>query len=223
MHPRYGTFRFLDFIPYWIMALCCIAVPLCWTFCSFSGDFLLVIPLLLFLCNEFALFQMATERFALGDHRITVRRMGCRREITVPENAVLVVSHADWISPFLENAGFLANNITLLKGKMAVSILANIPEETLDRELINMQTYTNTTIRWAFPEAFLYSVVLTGDVWEELRSWNCKSSSRKPCRGKSRSRKAMRRDSIRRRRIWHGSRNLSKSPIISLTRKKEHT
>ena len=74
----------------------------------------------------------------------------------------------------MEDAGFLANNITRLKGKTAVSILAHVPVERLTQEWTKMQTYTNTTIRRAFPDAFLYSVVLTGDVWEELRSWNCK-------------------------------------------------
>lgn len=174
MHPRYGAFRFLDFMPFWLMGLCCIFIPLFWIFDGFSGDFLLIIPLAILLRHEFALFRMATEQFSLGDHRITVRCMGRRREIAVPANAVLVVSLADWIPPFLEDAGFLANNITRLKGKTAVSILAHVPVERLTQEWTKMQTYTNTMIHRAFPDAFLYSVVLTGDVWEELRSWNCK-------------------------------------------------
>lgn len=28
MHPRYGAYRFLDFIPFWLMGLCCILILL---------------------------------------------------------------------------------------------------------------------------------------------------------------------------------------------------
>ena len=170
---RYGKICYQDFIPFWIMDIGLITIPFMWVYGSFRGDFLLIFPFLVFLFAEISLVQMATERFTLKDHRIIVENMGKRREIAVPENAVLVISHADWIPPVWLDMGFIANNITTLKGKLSVSMLCYIPSKALAHCFEKTQGCTNTMLEMEFPKEFLYNVVISPAVIAQLTEWNC--------------------------------------------------
>lgn len=170
---RYGKIRFQDFIPFWIMAIGLITIPFMWVYGSFQWDFLLIFPFLVFLFAEISFVQMATERFTLKDHRIIVEKMGQRLEIAVPEDAVFVISHADWIPPIWLDMGFIANNITTLKGKLSVSILCYIPSKALAHYFEKTQRCTNTMLETEFPKEFLYNVVISPVVMARLTDWNC--------------------------------------------------
>lgn len=168
-YRRYGKFNFFDYISAWF-AIVFMLVLVAIGYLIDAPYYLLIIPLLFSMIMLWSILSPNRERFLISGEVILKIHGKYKRAIQIPNNPILVLSHADISSSFAKQISH-GNQSYLLKGRYTVSILQNMPLETVLDALHqnNAKKYTTTTVELTFREGqFVYSFVCNQELLEQL-------------------------------------------------------
>ncbi|MBQ9083899.1 MAG: hypothetical protein IJY28_10485 [Clostridia bacterium] len=130
--PRYGKFRVRDYGFLLAGAAFVLALGIGGLASGVFADedtWLAVWPIVFGVGLIWSVVAVNMERFTLSDNIITVRRGRHTRDIRIPDDALLVISHADAWLPLGRRIGSAKDSV-ILKGRIGVTILQHMPLET---------------------------------------------------------------------------------------------
>ena len=175
-YKRYGKFRFYDYISTWLVIIFLLVLVVT-AFLINAQFYLLFFPLLLILSMVWSVYRPNSEHFLIYGNNISIMQGRNKRTVSIPNEITLVVSYADICPPFAKHIGCYGNQIYMLKGRYAISILQNIPLKTVFERLHQnyTQKYTNTTVEECFEKhLYVYSFVGDQELLDNLISkYNC--------------------------------------------------
>lgn len=168
-HPRYGKFRFRDYISGWFAIIFFLVIVID-GYLTNTLVHLLIWPLFLSMIMAWSIYKPNRERFIISDNIITIIQGRKEQKVIIPSEITLVVSYADVYPPLAKRVGGV-NQTYVLKGRYAVSILHKVPLERVLECLHKnyARKYFMSTIEERFNEqTFIYSFVCNRELLDDL-------------------------------------------------------
>ncbi len=170
-YKRYGQFRISDYWSSWISIACLLIF-------SFAGGIVDMPLYLSIFAAVYALVWFLTiclphcEKYRISPKTIEARKWMTKDIIVIPDEIILVVSPVDISPPFTRRTA-IGNTTHILSSKLAITILRNMPVDTLlmDLHRNRIRKYTTSIIQMSIaPHNLVYSFVYEKNVFEHLLS-----------------------------------------------------
>lgn len=170
-HKRYEKFNAKDYISSWVAMLFLLFLT---AFCLFATElsWLSFFPLTLVVVMTWAIYSPHRERFFISGTSLTIIRGKTRQNVIIPDEPVLVIAYADVCPSFVKRISS-GNQTHLLKDRWSVSILQNVPFETVLNHIHRDRAfrYTTSMVEASFLEhQYVYDFVCNKELLEELIS-----------------------------------------------------
>ena len=172
-YKRYGKFRFRDNSALLVGTAFCFILFVAIVYSPGSlSRCVSLIPLGIVVFFTWQIYEPHREAFLLSGNTIT-RTWGRKKQtILIPSEPIFIISDADMTSSFYKNVG-VGNNHIILKGRYAISILQNVPLETVLEKLHERYAwkYTNVSIESDFDDSvYVYDFVGNQELLDQLLS-----------------------------------------------------
>ena len=162
VYRRYGKFRIKDFKHIGTIMLIYALFAAAGTLFKISLE-LVLIPLIGVLALLLYAAYLAFEKIALYENKIVIKNLLGKRELILPNELVMILSYADMSAPFTTHYAYGDSSISVLPGKYAITLLSNMPIETVVSQLHDgnlISRHTATSVKLSFKRSdFIYSFV----------------------------------------------------------------